>query len=100
MVSGMGKKPVSLTLDEDLIQKVDELARKTGRSRSDTVNMFLKVAVEAYGVPLHEGVPIPKYTTFEGYLRNHPEVKVIFDALPENQQQKVKENWKREFNVQ
>jgi len=39
-------KQICFTADDDLAEKLDEMSEKLQRSRSDTINMLLKVAVK------------------------------------------------------
>ena len=49
----MGKQ-VCFTAEETLIQELDDLARKTERSRSEIIEMLLKVAVKQFGKGITE----------------------------------------------
>lgn len=38
----MGKKQYTLTLEESIIEKIDQLAKKDSRTRSNMINLFLE----------------------------------------------------------
>lgn len=93
------KQQLSITLDKELVEKIDEMAEKMHKSRSDTINMLVKVAVKiSGGGKLTEATkPIRKFNSFKEYLDANPQMKAIFNAMPPNQQQKWQENWEKQF---
>jgi len=92
-------KQVCFTADDGLVEKLDFISENSAMSRSQICNEFLKYAVAKFGSGrLTEGFrPVKKFESFEEYLSENPQIRVIFESMPSDQQLKWRENWKKIF---
>jgi len=96
----MGRQ-INFTAEEELIAKIDEIAEKITRSRSDTIEMLLKLAVATYGSgKMTEGiVPASSLLVFpsfkEAIAHADIEKRVLYASLTPEQKRQAEENYKR-----
>lgn len=88
------KKQISITIDIDVLEKIDIIAERENRSRSAIISMLLSEIVDKHIPHVIREAIIPDMS-FEEFLKQHPDTKVMFEAAPPEQQDVARKRWEK-----